>query len=634
MMTTHEVQTLLTIGENIVIEFKRAGEGPKWDTYESICAFLNRNGGDVLLGVTDDGKVVGLPPKGVGDMVKSIVKVMNDPNLWEPRIALFPEVLTVKGKKVIHIHVPTGPDVYRFKGKCYDRVDDADVVVRSTSAIAEMFIRKLDIYTEQRVYPYVTRSDLRLDLLPRIRNMALSMHGVNHPWLNADDDTILRTAKLIGRDPTTGKEGFNAAAVLLLGTDDCIGGLFPAYKTDCLLRRVNMDRYDDRVTVYGNLIEAYDKIEAFGVKHLDNKFFIENGLSVDIRSKILREMIGNTLAHREYTSGLTARFVIERDCMFTENANKAVNMGIITPQNLRPFPKNPIIANFFHQIGRADELGSGVRNLYHYVRIYSGADPVFDEGDIFRLTVPLDDDYSPEKGYLLKRETTQQTTHENEPHKSNVNRISQPHKLTTYEAPPLIFRLLSALTSELSAAELRGALQIKQQSDLLKRYLRPALDAGLIEYTVPEKPQSRLQKYRLTTTGRHVIETKQQTAQETTQETTLQDESHKLDLDRIRQPYKTREDHISQPHKSTSYDENSQLGCLVSALTSERSAAELREVLQIRQQSDLLRRYLRPAMEAGLIEYTIPDKPRSRLQKYRLTDKGHIVLEIQKEGGA
>lgn len=49
------IETLLTIGENIVIEFKRAGDGPKHDTDESICAFLNRNGGDVLLGVTDDG---------------------------------------------------------------------------------------------------------------------------------------------------------------------------------------------------------------------------------------------------------------------------------------------------------------------------------------------------------------------------------------------------------------------------------------------------------------------------------------------------------------------------------------------------------------------------------------------------
>lgn len=527
MMTTHEVQTLLTIGENIVIEFKRAGDGPKWDTYESICAFLNRNGGDVLLGVTDDGKVVGLPPKGAGDMVKSIVKVMNDPNLWEPRITLFPEVLTIKGKKVIHIHVPTGPDVYRFKGKCYDRVDDSDVVVRSTSAVAEMFIRKLDIYTEQRVYPHVAKSDLRLDLLPRIRNMALSMHGANHPWLNADDDTILRTAKLIGRDPATGKEGFNAAAVLLLGTDDCIGGLFPAYKTDCLLRRVNMDRYDDRVTVYGNLIEAYDKIEAFGVKHLDNKFFIENGLSVDIRSKILREMIGNTLAHREYTSGLTARFVIERDRMFTENANKAVNVGIITPQNLRPFSKNPIIANFFHQIGRADELGSGVRNLYHYVRIYSGADPVFDEGDVFRLTVPLDDNYSPEKGHLQKQQMIQTGVQQiqqhggfqegsealrqtavadNEPYNDTYKEPdNEPHNEETLTPSERKFLSFVEQTGSLSAAELRTLMCVRNVSDFHARYIRPMLKRGLIEHTLPNAKRSKFQKYRLTAKGRNAI---------------------------------------------------------------------------------------------------------------------------------
>ena len=53
-------------------------------------------------------------------------------------------------------------------------------------------------------------------------------------------------------------------------------------------------------------------------------------------------------------------------------------------------------ANFFHQIQLADELGSGVRNLYKYVRIYSGALPIFDEGDIFRLTVPLNAEHSPE----------------------------------------------------------------------------------------------------------------------------------------------------------------------------------------------------------------------------------------------
>ena len=71
--------------------------------------------------------------------------------------------------------------------------------------------------------------------------------------------------------------------------------------------------------------------------------------------------------------------------------------GRITPKNLEPEPKNPIIANFFHQIRLADELGSGVRNLYHYVKIYSNAEPVFDEDDVFRLTVPLDDAYSADR---------------------------------------------------------------------------------------------------------------------------------------------------------------------------------------------------------------------------------------------
>lgn len=276
------IETLLTIGENIVIEFKWAGDGPKHDTYESICAFLNRNGGDVLLGVTDDGEVVGVPPKSAKDMVRSIVKVMNDPNLWEPRIAVYPEIVEYRGKTIVRIHVPTGPDVYWFKGKCYDRVDDADVVVHGTSLIADMFIRKREIYTERRICPLVTKADLRLDLLPAIRNMALSAHGPKHPWINADDDTILRSAGLLGRDVVSGKECFNAAAVLLLANDFALIDCFPAYKTDALLRRVNTDRYDDRRTVKSNLILAFDELMEFGEKHLDDKFFLEGAMRVSI----------------------------------------------------------------------------------------------------------------------------------------------------------------------------------------------------------------------------------------------------------------------------------------------------------------------------------------------------------------
>jgi len=39
--------------------------------------------------------------------------------------------------------------------------------------------------------------------------------------------------------------------------------------------------------------------------------------------------------------------------------------------------------------GYADSLGSGVRNLYKYTKIYSNAEPDFEEGDVFRLIVPM-----------------------------------------------------------------------------------------------------------------------------------------------------------------------------------------------------------------------------------------------------
>ena len=106
------------------------------------------------------------------------------------------------------------------------------------------------------------------------------------------------------------------------------------------------------------------------------------------------EMIANTLIHREFTSSYTAKFVIEKDRMYTENANRSSGDGIITPDNMEPNPKNPIIASFFRNIGWSDRLGSGVRNIFKNSKYYSGEEPEFVEGDVFRIIVPLNEDYS------------------------------------------------------------------------------------------------------------------------------------------------------------------------------------------------------------------------------------------------
>ena len=54
----------------------------------------------------------------------------------------------------------------------------------------------------------------------------------------------------------------------------------------------------------------------------------------------------------------------------------------------------------------------------------------------------------------------------------------------------------------MSRKELMAALGLKDRMYFSKSYLNPALDARMIEMTIPEKPKSRFQKYRLTKAGR------------------------------------------------------------------------------------------------------------------------------------
>ena len=67
-------------------------------------------------------------------------------------------------------------------------------------------------------------------------------------------------------------------------------------------------------------------------------------------------------------------------------------------------------------------------------------------------------------------------------------------------------RPLALLTEagELGNAEIRERMQLKDRTHVREHYIDPALTQGLIEMTIPYKPRSRLQKYRLTAQGRTV----------------------------------------------------------------------------------------------------------------------------------
>ena len=464
-MDANTIKSILEIGETIAVEFKRCGNGIENDVYESVCSFLNRFGGDLFMGVLDDGTVCGVPEKAAPDMVKNFISCISNPALFTPTVYLVPEILSYQGKTIIHVHVFPSAEVHSFKKTIFDRVDDADVKVTATAQIAQMYIRKQGIFTEKKIFPYVKIEDLRLDLLPKLRTMAANNSVQIHPWSSMTDEELLKSTRLYSMDRTTGESGFNLAAVMLLGKDEVIADVAPAYVTDALLRKVDVDRYDDREIVKTNLIESYEQLMEFGRKHLPDRFYLEGDQRKSLRNIITREMIANTLIHREYTSSYQAKFVIEKDCMYVENANRASQNAILTPDNAAPNPKNPIIADFFRNIGYADKLGSGVRNLFKYSKFYSGKEPEFIEGDVFKIMVPLSESLLSEGlGQNNTQANTQAARNDTQAKRDNLTAI-----LTFMKAHP-------------AASQSVIAKELKININSLKSLIRKLRKEGKIEH--------------------------------------------------------------------------------------------------------------------------------------------------------
>lgn len=376
-------------GEGVSVEFKRCGSRPESDTFETICSFANRQGGSILLGVLDDGSVEGVSEGAALSIERNISNVTSNPDLFNVSpLVEFERLCDSEGRLVIRVWVPMGPSLYMFKGSVYDRVADADVRVRSDAQIASIVARKQGYYSERTVYPWVTEDDLEMSLLDPVRE-ALRANDANHPWLSLSDGELLRAARLFGRDQLTGERGFNLAAVALLGKEDTILDVMPLYRTDAVLRRLDPDRYDDRLVCKSNLVRAYDELVDFCEKWLPNPFALDDGQRKSARDVIVRELVCNSLIHREFVSSHIARIEIDNDGIHTKNASRALFAGPVTLESLDPTPKNPIIANFFTQMGRSEELGSGTRNLYKFSRLYTGRDPILEDGDQFTAFVPV-----------------------------------------------------------------------------------------------------------------------------------------------------------------------------------------------------------------------------------------------------
>ncbi len=389
-MTAERLQEFLKNGENTEVEFKTSQFELNKDVFESVCAFLNRKGGHLFLGIRNDGVVEGIMDSCVETIADNLVNNANNPQKLNPPYYLSTELMELEGKKIIYVVVPESSQVHSTNGRIFDRNRDGDFdITRQTEQVTQLYLRKQTTYSENRICPFIQLDDFRTDLFEKVRRLAKNERA-NHPWLNMTNEDLLRSAGLFRKDHFKGNSGFTLAAVLLFGKDDVIQSVLPHFRIDALLRVENADRYDDRDDIRTNLLDAYTRLTDFVKKHLPDKFFQEGSQRISLRDRIFREVIGNLIIHREYVNPFPAKLIIEKDRVILENWNRPHNNGIIDPLNFSPYPKNPLIAKFFKEIGIVDELGSGVRNAFKYCGIYSaGAIPEFVEDDVFRTVIPL-----------------------------------------------------------------------------------------------------------------------------------------------------------------------------------------------------------------------------------------------------
>src|SRR3712207_5489466 len=302
----------------------------------------------------------------IPQMEKEFVTTINNSNKLYPPLYLHLENIKIEEKNILYLYVPEASHVVRCSGKIYDRNKEADIdVTLQEEIVYQIYARKQSSYFVNQIYPAFSMEYLDRRLIERARKMT-SIRSQNHPWKSMTDEEILRSSGLILSDSVTGKEGITLAAILLFGKDSTIMSVLPQYKTDAIFRVKNLDRYDDREVVITNLLDSYDTLMKFAQKHLNDPFVLEGIQSVSARDAILREIISNLLAHRDFSSQYTAKLIIEAKEMKTENGNRSHGFGPLKLGNFEPFSKNPSISKVFREIGldrKSTRLNSSHANI-------------------------------------------------------------------------------------------------------------------------------------------------------------------------------------------------------------------------------------------------------------------------------
>ena len=358
-MEYQEIEALIALKESKNLELKES-TGQLDRSMETLCAFLNGDGGIVLYGVKDNGNVVG---QEVSDSTKrAIAEAINR---IEPFVSLEINYVRIPNsdKFVIIVNAEKQRFMrpFAYKGRAYLRIESTTTVMPQEQYNHLLMQRGGKYGWEAMVNPDLKISDLDENAILGAVREGIRNGRLPEVTIREEIPTILRKFGLL-RDGN-----LNNAAAVLFGVD------FYDYP-QCLLRMARFkgttkEEFIDNQRAEGNIYTLLDAAMAFFFKHLSlsgkiNGLYREEELSIPY--KALRECCINSLCHRSYHyPGSSVSIAIYDDRV--EITNTGTFPADLPVERLMQEhdskPQNPIIANVLYKSKILESWGRGIGTM-------------------------------------------------------------------------------------------------------------------------------------------------------------------------------------------------------------------------------------------------------------------------------
>ena len=346
---TSKLQTILQLGENHHIEFKR---GFDKSLIEEVCAFANASGGKILLGIDDKGRVIGLDS---GNKVRS--KVQDLLRQLKPSLDIFIEI---EDDNVIIINVPSGEEKPYACSKGFFMRMGANTQKLDRNEIINFYKSEGRIRFEELISK---EANFERDFDSNAFRNFILRSGITS---NLKPEVFLQNFKCL----TSDKNMTNLGVLFFVKDLDIIMNYA---MVDCILfHGTERIKILNRKQYKNNLLENIENALAFIQKHTKVEYVIEGIRREEIPDYpeiALREAIVNAVCHRDYFTQ-EANVVIE---VFSDRV-KISNPGGL-PKGLDPkkfgtqsFPRNHLITSMLHRAQYIEKAGTGIKRMEQAVK--------------------------------------------------------------------------------------------------------------------------------------------------------------------------------------------------------------------------------------------------------------------------